>query len=176
MGRAGSPRLCLHQYNTPHPSPTVWAWLSRPSQPLGWARQNCWARLRYALMPSDQPCCAVLAKALILTEAARCVGSYRYYLTVVPTTFISAISSRTRTFLYSVTEYFTPGSAHGSIEDINVEKMPAVEFRIRMSPLATKVWYPQRQIGHFTTRLCAVLGGCVALTQCLHTLVHAVMT
>ena len=70
-----------------------------------------------------------------------------------------------------------PGSAAGggtaSGEDVNVEKMPAVEFRIRMSPLATKVWYPQRQLGHFTTRLCAVLGGCVALTQCLHTLVHA---
>jgi hypothetical protein len=84
-------------------------------------------------------------------------GSYRYYLTVVPTTFISAISIRTRTFVYSVTEYFMPGSSHGG-GDVNVEKMPAVEFRIRMSPLATKVWYPQRQLGHFATRLCAVLG------------------
>lgn len=92
----------------------------------------------------------------------------------MPTTFISAISTRTRTFLYSVTEYFTPGSVHGG-EDVNVEKMPAVEFRIRMSPLATKVWYPQRQLGHFTTRLCAVLGGCVALTQCLHTFMDAIM-
>ena len=106
-------------------------------------------------------------------ECTHCAGSYRYYLTVVPTTFISAFSFRTRTFLYSVTEYFTPGSAHGGGE-VNVEKMPAVEFRIRMSPLATKVWYPQRQLGHFTTRLCAVLGGCVALTQFMHTIVHAI--
>lgn len=105
-------------------------------------------------------------------------GTYRYFLTIVPTTFVSALYARTNTYLYSVTEYFVPGSAHhapaGKQGEMNVERMPAVDFRIRMSPLTTKVWYDQRQVFHFTTRMFAVLGGCVAMTQWADTVVHAV--
>ena len=47
--------------------------------------------------------------------------------------------------------------------------------RFDMSPIAVKVWYPARMIGHFAVRLCAVLGGCFALTQWLDKIVHGVM-
>lgn len=104
-------------------------------------------------------------------------GTYRYFLTIVPTTYVSALYARTSTYLYSVTEYFVPGSINQAKpqgqDNTNVEHMPAVDFRIRMSPLTTKVWYEQRQLFHFLTRMCAVLGGCVAITQWADTVVHA---
>jgi len=103
-------------------------------------------------------------------------GSFRYFLTIVPTTFVSSLYARTSTYLYSVTEYFVPGSMNREKkeDDMNIERMPAVDFRIRMSPLTTKVWYEQRQIFHFLTRMSAVLGGCVAITQWADTVVHTV--
>jgi endoplasmic reticulum-Golgi intermediate compartment protein 3 len=105
-------------------------------------------------------------------------GTFRYFLTIVPTKFVSASWwTQTETFSYSVSEYFVPGSAHDPNhvgKDVNVEALPSLQFRFDMSPIAVKVWYPDRALGHFLVRLCAVLGGCFALTQWLDKIVHAV--
>eukprot|EP01025_Chloroclados_australasicus_P065804 TRINITY_DN8978_c0_g1_i3.p5 TRINITY_DN8978_c0_g1~~TRINITY_DN8978_c0_g1_i3.p5 ORF type:complete len:101 (-),score=6.24 TRINITY_DN8978_c0_g1_i3:796-1062(-) len=45
--------------------------------------------------------------------------------------------------------------------------MPAVEFRFDMSPIAVSILRPQRSVLHFLVRLCAVVGGCVALMKFL---------
>jgi len=104
-------------------------------------------------------------------------GTFRYFVTIVPVTFVSSLWSKTRSFTYSVSEYFLPGTAHASAggEDVNIEAMPALEFRMDMSPLEVTITYPARQIGHFLVRLCAVLGGCFALTRFADKVVDGVM-
>jgi hypothetical protein len=105
-------------------------------------------------------------------------GTFRYFLTIVPTRFVSALWMEIETFTYSVSEYFMPGSAiqpHGNGKEVNVETMPSIEFRLGMSPIAVKVWYPDRAVGHILVRLCAVLGGCFAMTQWLDKVVDAAM-
>jgi Endoplasmic reticulum vesicle transporter len=120
-------------------------------------------------------------------------GTFRYFLTIVPTTFVSALWSRTHTFAYSVSEYFLPGpppalvasggkggdrgpgTSAGADAGGTIEQMPAIDFRFSVSPIAVKVWYPARAFGHFLTRFCAVLGGCFALTQWADGLVHFVL-
>jgi hypothetical protein len=94
-------------------------------------------------------------------------GTFRYFLTIVPVTFVSSLWRRTSSYTYSVSEYFLPGSAHVKPKpgEVNAEVMPALEFTLKMSPLAMTVSYPVRRPGHFLVRLCAVLGGCFALTR-----------
>jgi hypothetical protein len=94
-------------------------------------------------------------------------GTFRYFLTVVPVTCISSFWRRASSYTYSVSEYFLPGSAHAKPKpgEVNAEVMPALEFTLRMSPLAMTVSYPARRPGQFLVRLCAVLGGCFALTR-----------
>lgn len=104
-------------------------------------------------------------------------GTFRYFLTIVPTQYVSIFWSRIETFSFSVTEYFMPGSAKGGSNphEVNLEVMPSLEFRLSMSPIAVKVWYPNRGVGHVLVRLCAVLGGCFALTQWVDKVVHSVV-
>ena len=109
-------------------------------------------------------------------------GTFRYFVTVVPVSFVSSLWTRTKSYTYSVSEYFLPGTARGGGggeggggEGVNVEAMPALEFRLGMSPLEVTISYPARQIGHFVVRLCAVLGGCFALTRFADTIVDGVV-
>lgn len=98
-------------------------------------------------------------------------GTYNYYLKVVPTEHVS-LGRRTLTHQYSVSEYFVPGGdgAGGGARDA----MPALSFAYDLSPLAVTITYPKRALGSFLVRLCAVLGGCFALTGWLDGIVHFV--
>lgn len=105
-------------------------------------------------------------------------GTFKYFLTIVPVRFVSPFWRKLDTYSYSVSEYFTPGHLDpdlgGSAAGSNVQTMPSLRFRLDMSPIAMRVWYPDRAIGHFAVRLCAVLGGCFALTRWTDRVVHGI--
>jgi len=101
-------------------------------------------------------------------------GSYSYFTKVVPTTYMSSWWLATLSCQYSVGEYFAPGSADAHTGDAN-GRIPAVSFSYDMSPLNVKIWYPSRSAGHFAVRLCAVVGGCFALTGWVDGLLHALL-
>lgn len=100
-------------------------------------------------------------------------GTYEYYMKVVPTTYISAMWRRTESNTYSVAEYFVPGARAPAPGATNVERVPALEFHYEFSPLAVRIWWPRRGVGPIAVRLCAVVGGCFALTRWLDGVVHA---
>ena len=102
-------------------------------------------------------------------------GTYQYFVKVVPTTYMSSWFMATSTCQYSVSEYFSPRAAANKNADVAMERIPAVSFSYDMSPLNVKIWYPSRSIGHFLVRLCAVLGGCFALTGWIDGLVHYII-
>ena len=87
------------------------------------------------------------------TAALTCLPSFQ----VVPTEFYFLKGRGISTNQYSVTEYFTPSSPADTA-------LPAVFFLYDLSPITVSIEEKHRNLSHFLTRLCAVLGGTFALT------------
>ncbi|KAG6549620.1 hypothetical protein Mapa_008598 [Marchantia paleacea] len=87
-------------------------------------------------------------------------GTFKYFLKIVPTeySYLNGIVMPTNQF--SVTEYFMSAKVYE-------RNWPAVYFVYDLSPIAVNVREERRHIGHFFTRICAVLGGTFAVTGML---------
>lgn len=96
--------------------------------------------------------------------------SARYFLKLVPTTYVSARGAAVESNQFSVTEYFSP-PALGS----ELVSLPGVYFIYDVSPVAVTLKEKRRSIGHLLSRLCAVVGGTFAITGMLSQMVSAVL-
>eukprot|EP00850_Spirogloea_muscicola_P018367 SM000167S02980 [mRNA] locus=s167:272820:275057:- [translate_table: standard] len=95
-------------------------------------------------------------------------GSFKYFLKVVPTQYRSLSGTSIDTNQYSVTEYFSPQKKHDST-------LPAVYFVYDLSPVTVSITERRRNLLHFITRLCAVLGGTFAFSGMLDRWLHKVL-
>ncbi|KAL3701958.1 hypothetical protein R1sor_019980 [Riccia sorocarpa] len=87
-------------------------------------------------------------------------GTFKYFLKIVPTEYSYLSGGQLPTNQFSVTEYFMSAKAYE-------QNWPAVYFVYDLSPIAVKVREERRHLGHFFTRICAVLGGTFAVTGML---------
>ncbi|GAB2285046.1 hypothetical protein Dimus_019502 [Dionaea muscipula] len=100
------------------------------------------------------------------------IGTFKYYIKIVPTEYRYLSKEVLPTNQFSVTEYFSP------MHDFD-RTWPAVYFLYDLSPITVTIKEERRSFLHFITRLCAVLGGTFALTGMLdrwmYRLIEAVM-
>jgi hypothetical protein len=95
-------------------------------------------------------------------------GTYKYFLKVVPTTYSSLKEPEIPTNQFSVTEYYMPATARGS-------QLPAVYFMYDLFPITVSISEGKRSLGHFLTRVCAVVGGVFAVSGMLDRFIHRVV-
>lgn len=88
------------------------------------------------------------------------IGTFKYYIKVVPTEYRYLNKDIVPTNQFSVSEYFVP------LKDAE-RSWPAVYFLYDLSPITVTIKEERRSFLHFITRLCAVLGGTFALTGML---------
>lgn len=96
-------------------------------------------------------------------------GTFRYFLKVVPTVYSSLTGPEIPTNQFSVTEYFTPSKGTDGA-------LPAVYFMYDLFPITVEIKERRRSVGHFLTRVCAVVGGVFAVSGMLDRGVHAAIT
>mmetsp|Transcript_42676 Transcript_42676/g.51817 ORF Transcript_42676/g.51817 Transcript_42676/m.51817 type:complete len:356 (-) Transcript_42676:115-1182(-) len=97
-------------------------------------------------------------------------GTFKYFLKVVPTRYKPLHGEEYKTNQYSVTEYFSPSKGtHGG-------GMPSAYFMYDLSAITVQITEKQRSLGHFLTRVCAVVGGVFAVTGMLDRFVHRILT
>jgi len=96
-------------------------------------------------------------------------GTFRYFLKVVPTVYSSLAGPEIPTNQFSVTEYFTPSKGKDGA-------LPAVYFMYDLFPITVEIKERRRSVGHFLTRVCAVVGGVFAVSGMLDRGVHALVT
>lgn len=85
-------------------------------------------------------------------------GLYRYYIKVVPTTYHTYDGQLIQTNQYSVTQHFKPTDFKSGSFSI-----PGVFFVYEMSPIAVTLRETSTSMFGFLTRLCAIIGGLVAV-------------
>jgi len=96
---------------------------------------------------------------------AEAAGTFKYFLKVVPTEY-SYLDGRTQeTNQYSVTEYFIRSRDEEGA-------LPAVYFLYDLSAITVNIAERRRSVGHFLTRVCAVVGGTFAVTGMLDRWIH----
>eukprot|EP00959_Pyramimonas_sp_CCMP1952_P376452 7885186-Pyramimonas_sp.AAC.2 len=95
-------------------------------------------------------------------------GTFKYFLKVVPTTYSQLKGPEIPTNQFSVNEYYMPATGRGS-------QLPAVYFMYDMFPITVSIKEGSRSMGHFLTRVCAVVGGVFAVSGMLDRLVYRVM-
>mmetsp|Transcript_32124 Transcript_32124/g.44540 ORF Transcript_32124/g.44540 Transcript_32124/m.44540 type:complete len:338 (+) Transcript_32124:258-1271(+) len=103
----------------------------------------------------------------ILTEEEG-TGTFKYFLKVVPTTYNSLNGPDIPTNQFSVTEYFMKAKARDN-------QLPAAYFMYDLYPITVNIKEQQKSLGHFLTRLCAVIGGVFAVSGMLDRLIHSVV-
>jgi len=96
-------------------------------------------------------------------------GSYEYFIQVVPVKYHGVLGNRREGTQYSVQEYFVPMS--------KTPRLPCIIFEYDFYPIAVGIDHAGG-VGllHFLVRLCAVVGGCVALARATDHVVHFVQT
>ena len=96
-----------------------------------------------------------------LKSSDELVGATKYFVKVVPTTYLSSTSGTTESNQYSVTEFFSAAtqSIGGSPAGV-----PAVMWIYDVSPIAVTIKEGRRSFGHLLSRLCAAAGGTFAIT------------
>ncbi|KAK3252848.1 hypothetical protein CYMTET_37876 [Cymbomonas tetramitiformis] len=97
-------------------------------------------------------------------------GTFKYFLKVVPTSYLSKKGDELHTHQLSVTEYFMPPKG---LRDTG---MPAVYFLYDLSPITVNIAEKSNSVTHFLTRVCAVVGGVFAVTGMLDRWVHRAIT
>ncbi|CAG9465604.1 unnamed protein product [Pedinophyceae sp. YPF-701] len=90
-------------------------------------------------------------------------GVFKYFVKIVPTTYRRGLAGALETNQYSVTEYFLPTEV--------AEKLPGIDIVYDLSPIVVDV-YGASSFLHHVTKLCAVVGGCFALTGVVNRLAH----
>eukprot|EP01026_Neomeris_dumetosa_P002292 TRINITY_DN10613_c0_g1_i5.p2 TRINITY_DN10613_c0_g1~~TRINITY_DN10613_c0_g1_i5.p2 ORF type:complete len:209 (+),score=27.13 TRINITY_DN10613_c0_g1_i5:121-747(+) len=104
-------------------------------------------------------------------------GSYKYFLTVVPTSYKrgSVMRSEVHTNQYSVHEYFYPIMKGEKGQLVGDERIPSVEFMYDMSSIEVHIRDEQYSFPQFLVKICAVVGGCFALSGMLDRYLHAIL-
>eukprot|EP00899_Mesostigma_viride_P021692 jgi/Mesvir1/29524/Mv07019-RA.1 len=100
-------------------------------------------------------------------------GTFKYFLKVVPTTYVSLSGSVIPTNQYSVTEFFTPTKASTLLGG---GSLPAVYFLYDLSPITVSIKETRQPFRHFLTRICAVVGGSFAVMGMFDKWVHRLIT
>jgi len=88
-------------------------------------------------------------------------GSFKYFLKIVPTTYHYKDGHSMDSNQYSVHEYFQQ-----SVNDYDVS-LPSVYFVYDLSPIAVLVVENIKSHTHFLVKVCAVVGGVVAISGML---------
>ena len=82
-------------------------------------------------------------------------GAFKYYLKAVPTDFIDRWGRVLNTYQYSMNELYVP---------LDHYHYPEIQFEYDISPIEVEVRQATSSLGHFLTRICAVVGGAFAVT------------
>ncbi len=96
------------------------------------------------------------------------LGTFKYFLKLVPTTYSKNGGKPISTNQYSVTEYYSenlfPESGQSS----------AVFFVYDLSPVSVTVKQNRRSLTHFLVQICAVVGGVFAVTGMMDKFIEAI--
>ena len=82
-------------------------------------------------------------------------GAFKYYLKAVPTDYIDRWGRVLNTYQYSMNELYVP---------LDHYHYPEIQFEYDISPIEVEVRQATSSLGHFLTRICAVVGGAFAVT------------
>eukprot|EP00298_Acanthocystis_sp_HF-20_P008720 c17856_g1_i2.p1 GENE.c17856_g1_i2~~c17856_g1_i2.p1 ORF type:complete len:426 (-),score=144.75 c17856_g1_i2:16-1293(-) len=94
-------------------------------------------------------------------------GMYRYFLKIVPTTYITYEGEKLITNQYSVTQHFKPADMRLSSFSI-----PGVFFVYEISPIAVTLRETSPSLPTFLTKICAIIGGVVAVAGLFDAIVY----
>ncbi|KAJ1833584.1 hypothetical protein LPJ63_002628 [Coemansia sp. RSA 2711] len=83
------------------------------------------------------------------------VAAFRYFISVVPTTYIDASAHRLSTSQYAVKQYYKP---HADLSDLD-GKPPGIFLEYSFEPIAVTVREHRGSVVAFAVRLCAAVSG-----------------
>ncbi|KAJ2343516.1 hypothetical protein IWW50_004982 [Coemansia erecta] len=94
------------------------------------------------------------------------VAAFRYFLSVVPTTYIDAGARRLYTSQYAVTEHYKP---HTDLSDLD-GKPPGIFLEYSFESVAVTVREHRGSVVAFAARLCAAISGLFVTVGIAHSL------
>jgi len=100
-------------------------------------------------------------------------GQHQYFVKLVPTVWTDDKGQEVHAYQYSVTEHLRPIDARSVVPDGSGNVvMPGLYFHYELSPLRVRMEKRRPSVGHFMTRVCAIVGGVFAVMGLLDAVIY----